>query len=60
MPFKSKAQQRFLYTHPEKIGGKKALKEWSNATDFNHLPERKTTRKRGSRRKQSEGLGANG
>lgn len=41
MPFKSKAQQRFLYAHPEKIGGKKALKEWSAATDFKSLPEHK-------------------
>lgn len=40
MPFKSKAQQRFLYAHPEKIGGKKALKEWSTATDFSKLPEK--------------------
>ena len=40
MPFKSKAQQRFLYAHPEKIGGKEKLKEWSNATDFSRLPEK--------------------
>jgi len=39
MPFKSKAQQRFLYAHPEKVGGKKALKEWSSATNFSKLPE---------------------
>lgn len=41
MPFKSKAQQRFLYAHPEKVGGKKALKEWSDSTDFKSLPEKK-------------------
>lgn len=41
MPFESKAQQRFLYAHPEKVGGKEALKEWSNATDFSNLPEKK-------------------
>jgi hypothetical protein len=38
-PFASKAQQAFLYSHPEKIGGKEKLKEWSAATDFDKLPE---------------------
>lgn len=42
MPFQSKAQQRFLYAHPEKVGGKEKLKEWSSATDFKHLPEKKS------------------
>jgi hypothetical protein len=41
MPFKSKAQQRFLYAHPEKVGGKEALAEWSSATNFKTLPEKK-------------------
>jgi len=41
MPFESSAQQRFLYAHPEKVGGKKKLAEWSAATDFKTLPERK-------------------
>lgn len=41
MPFKSKAQQGFLYAHPEKVGGKEKLKEWAAATDFAHLPEKK-------------------
>lgn len=41
MPFKSKAQQRFLEAHPEKVGGKEALKEWEGATNFKTLPERK-------------------
>lgn len=41
MPFESKAQQRFAYANPEKFGGKKGLKEWSDATDFSKLPERK-------------------
>ena len=40
MPFKSKAQQGYLYAHPEKIGGKKALAEWSADTDFSSLPEK--------------------
>ena len=40
MPFKSKAQQGHLYAHPEKIGGKKALAEWSADTDFSSLPEK--------------------
>jgi hypothetical protein len=34
-PFKSKAQRAFLYAHPEKIGGKKALKEWESKTPKN-------------------------
>lgn len=41
MPFRSKAQQRFLHAHPEKVGGKAKLKEWDAATDFSSLPERK-------------------
>lgn len=41
MPFASKAQQRFLYSHPEKVGGKAKLAEWSSATNFKTLPEKK-------------------
>ncbi len=41
MPFESKAQQRFLYAHPEKVGGKSKLAEWSSATNFKTLPEKK-------------------
>ena len=41
MPFQSKAQQRFLYAHPEKVGGKDKLSEWSSATNFKTLPEKK-------------------
>jgi len=41
MPFASKAQQRFLHAHPEKVGGKEKLKEWDQATDFSKIPERK-------------------
>lgn len=44
MPFQSKAEQRFLYSHPDKIGGKEKLKEWSSATDFKTLPEKKGLR----------------
>lgn len=44
MPFKSKRQQRFLYAHPEKVGGKEKLQEWSDATDFKSLPEKKGLR----------------
>lgn len=40
MPFKSKAQQGFAYSHPDKFGGKKGLAEWSGATDFSSLPEK--------------------
>jgi hypothetical protein len=38
-PFVSQNQQRFLYSHPEKIG-KKALAEWSSKTDFKSLPKK--------------------
>jgi len=41
MPFESKAQQRFLYAHPEKLSGKSKLKEWASATNFSELPEKK-------------------
>ena len=41
MPFKSKAQQRFLEANPDKVGGREKLKEWEGATNFNTLPERK-------------------
>lgn len=39
MPFKSKAQQRFLEAHPEKLKGN--IGEWESATNFKSLPERK-------------------
>lgn len=42
MPFQSKAQQRFLEAHPEKVGGKGKLKEWESATNFSKLPEKKS------------------
>ena len=46
MPFDSKAQQRFLHAHPEKVGGEAKLKEWDRATDFSNLPERKKKKKK--------------
>lgn len=42
MPFKSKAQQKFMYA--KKAEGKLPgvdLKEWSDSTDFKDLPEKK-------------------
>jgi hypothetical protein len=42
MPFASKSQQRFLHSHPEKVGGKAKLAEWDASTDFSKLPEKKT------------------
>jgi len=42
MPFESKAQQRFAYAHPDKFGGKSKLAEWSAATNFKKLPEKKS------------------
>ena len=53
MPFQSKAQQRFLYAHPEKVGGKAKLAEWSAATDFKSLPDKK--KKFSYKRKVSDG-----
>lgn len=41
MPFESKAQQRFAYANPEKFGGKAGLKEWSAATNFKSIPDKK-------------------
>jgi hypothetical protein len=41
VPFKSRAQQRFAYANPSKFGGASGLKEWSNATNFSELPEKK-------------------
>jgi hypothetical protein len=40
VPFKSEAQQRFAYAHPEKFGGQKGLAEWSADTNFSTLPEK--------------------
>lgn len=40
VPFESRAQQRFLYANPGKVGGLAKLREWSNATDFSRLPNR--------------------
>lgn len=41
MPFASRAQQRYLHAHPEKVGGEGKLKEWDAATDFSSLPEKR-------------------
>jgi len=46
MPFESKAQQGYMYAHPE-ILGKEGLKEWSSKTDFKHLPEHVKKREEG-------------
>lgn len=46
MPFASKAQQRYMYEHKDDPSMKNVdLKEWSSATDFKHLPEKKTKKK---------------
>lgn len=42
MPFQSKSQQRWAYANPEKLGGKAKVKEWSDATDYSALPEKKS------------------
>jgi hypothetical protein len=49
LPFKSKAEQRFAYAHPEKFGGETGLAEWSAATDFSHLPERAGEKREGKK-----------
>lgn len=42
MPFGSKAQQRYMYAHKDDPSMKKVdLKEWSAATNFDKLPEKK-------------------
>ena len=38
-PFSSKAQQRYMYSHPQ-ILGKRGLSEWSEKTSFKTLPEK--------------------
>lgn len=55
MPFESEAQQRFAYANPEKFGGKKKLAEWSAATDFDTLPERKRKAPGFGRKKNANG-----
>jgi hypothetical protein len=45
MPFKSTAQQRFMFANPGKLGGLKKVKEWAHETDFSRLPERAPTQK---------------
>ena len=41
MPFKSAAQQKYMYAHKDDPSMKNVdLKEWSAATDFKHLPKR--------------------
>jgi hypothetical protein len=38
-PFRSQAQRRFAYAHPEKFGGKKGIKEWESKTPKD-IPEK--------------------
>ena len=42
MPFKSEAQRRWAYTPAgtKALGGKKAVKEWDDATKGKKLPKR--------------------
>jgi hypothetical protein len=51
VPFASKAQQKFLYANPSKIGGKSKLAEWSSATNFKTLPDRKNKFSHASKKK---------
>jgi len=42
MPFASRAQQKYMYAHKDDPSMKNVdLKEWSEATDFKKLPEKK-------------------
>jgi hypothetical protein len=44
MPFKSVAQQKYMYAHKDDPSMKNVdLKEWSAATDFKNLPEKKSS-----------------
>jgi hypothetical protein len=45
MPFKSKAQQRFLESKSSPLT-EAQKREWESATDFKNLPERKPRRGR--------------
>lgn len=48
MPFKSKAQQRWMFaTHPD------MAKEWAHETDFKKIPERVKKKKRAEGRKEA-------
>lgn len=47
MPFKSKAQQRYLEANPGKV---KNIKEWEKATDFKKLPARAKKKKKNVKR----------
>jgi hypothetical protein len=47
-PFVSKAQQRYMYSHPTVLG-RKALTEWSDSTNFKALPEKKSPKKSGKK-----------
>jgi hypothetical protein len=63
MPFKSKAQQRFLHAHPEKVGGAGKLKEWDDSTDFSSLPNKvakKPKKWMGAESKREESAGTKG
>lgn len=40
MPFKSRAQQGYMFANPGKIGGLKKVMEWAHATDYSKLPAR--------------------
>lgn len=46
VPFASRAQQRYLYAHPDKVGGADKLKEWSDSTNFSSLPQKAPQQKR--------------
>jgi hypothetical protein len=42
MPFISRAQQRYFHAHQGELERQGVnVKEWDDATDFSHLPERK-------------------
>jgi hypothetical protein len=45
-PFASKAQQRYMFANPDVLG-KKGLKEWSSATNYNNLPKKIGKKKQG-------------
>jgi hypothetical protein len=53
MPFKSVAQQKFMFANKDKLEKQGVdVKEWADATDFKNLPERAPKKASGLGRKK--------
>lgn len=54
MPFKSKAQARFMFANKKKLGKQGVdVKEWADSTNFKGLPERKNKFNYSSKKKSN-------